>query len=152
MWRFEYRTLANLRTALAAERTRVETELAVKRAFTGFRAVGPSLYIVYLRDVAPAGPFPISAPYEWPRTDRDSLQAVMEVAFSTPTATTLYAHYRLSARDAAGEFLSPAGRVDLLVGRRIATALPEDHPARHRPPNLETVDPILFYEDPEPAS
>ena len=47
------------------------------RSFSLIKAVGPSLYIAYLRNTAP-GPFPITAPFAWPGRDRNSLKAVME--------------------------------------------------------------------------
>jgi len=150
VWRFEYETVSTIRLALAEARAKTETELSARRGLSAFKARGPLLYIVYLRD-GPPGPFPLTAPYEWPRTDRDSLHAVIEAAFASPSAQSLYAHYLLSAKTAQGQFLSPAGRVDLLIARRIATALPEDHPARHRPPSPSTLDPVLFYEDREEA-
>jgi hypothetical protein len=150
VWRFDYETVSTIRLALASARARTETELAARRSFSAFKARGPVLYIVYLAGYPP-GPFPLTAPYEWPRVDRDSLKVVIEAAFSSPLAQSVYAHYLLSAKTAQGQFLCPAGRVDLLIGRRIATALPQDHPARCRPPSLQTRSPVLFYEDHEEA-
>jgi hypothetical protein len=149
VWRFDYETVSTIRLALTSARARTEAELAARRSYSAFKARGPLLYIVYLRDYPEPGPFPLTAPYEWPRTDRDSLRVVIEAAFSSAAAQAVYVHYLLSAKTAQGQFLSPAGRVDLLIGRRIATALPEDHPARHRPPSLQIPAPVLFYEDPE---
>jgi len=147
VWRFDYETVSTIRLALGSARARVEADLAAARSLSAFKARGPVLYIVYLAG-APVGPFPLTAPYEWPRTDRDSLRAVTEAAFSSRAAQAIYAHYLLSARTAQGQFLSPAGRVDLLIARRIATALPDNHLARHRPPSgITTVSPVLFYDN-----
>jgi hypothetical protein len=133
--------------SFSAARSREEEKLTSRR-FTLLKASGPFLYIAYLRG-NPPGPFPLTAPFYWPRLDREALRMVMDVAFSSLSAQALYAHYRLSARDPSGAVLSPAGRVDLILGRRIASALPDDHPARHRPPYIETVDPVIFYNDPD---
>ena len=147
MWRFEYAAISELKLSLSSARNRAEDELAARK-FTFLKATGPFLYIAYLRG-NPPGPFPISAPFAWPRVDREALKMVMDVAFSSLSAQALYAGYRLSAKDPLGTVLSPAGRVDLLLGRRVASALPDDHPARHRPPYIETVNPVLFYDTEE---
>jgi hypothetical protein len=147
VWKFDYQSISTLKMSLSSARTKVEAELS-SRNFTLLKASGPFLYIAYLRG-SPPGPFPLTAPFAWPRVDREALKMVMDVAFSSLSAQALYAHYRLAARSASGTVLRPAGRVDLILGRRIASSLPEDHPARHRPPTIETVDPVLFYDSNE---
>ena len=145
MWQFKYHSVTVLKRDLISARSRVEEELTGVRKFILLKAKGPFLYISYFRG-SPPGPFPLTAPFSWPRLDREPLMTVMEVAFSSLSASALYAHYILSARTPEGTVLAPAGRVDLLLGRRIASALPEDHPARHRPPT-GIVSPVLFYDE-----
>ncbi len=74
-----------------------------------------------------------------------ALKTVMQVAFASPASQAIYARILLEGKDAEGNPVFPAGRVDLLLGRRIATELPGDHPARQI--KIIHKSPVLFYED-----
>jgi hypothetical protein len=148
VWRFQYHSNTDIRHALTAARSKVEQEIASARSFSHFIARTTELYITYLKEAEP-GVFHITSPCLWPKEDHETFLVVLQAALPNPAAQRVYARIMLTAKDSQGLAVFPAGRVDLLLGTRIATEIPEEHPARKLPSVIQYQAPTLFYEEPE---
>lgn len=148
MWKLEYATITDIRHALVAARTKTEETLANGRNFSHFLGRTPELFITYLKDAKP-GSFPITSPCIWPKRDWETFFAVLQAAYADYAAQKVYARIMLAAKDPSGCPIFPAGRVDLLLATRTATAIPEEHPARKMPATLKNRSPFLFYDEPD---
>lgn len=146
MWKFEYTTTTEIRSALASARARVEKEISTARAFHTFSGRSPQLYVTYYAGME-IGPFSIMDAKSWPKTDANTLQTVLHAVLPNPSAQCVYVRLLLAAKNKEGFPVFPAGRVDVLLGRRVATEIPEDHPARKLPSQIEHKAPVVFYED-----
>jgi hypothetical protein len=140
MWRTVYERISLISGALATEQNKIEASL---HSYYSLKAKEPELYINYLPDKEP-GPFDIKHPCEWSKKDRETLVAVIQMAASQRHAMSIWARVLLSGKDAKGNAISLVGRADVKIAQRIATALPEKHPARKVKPKERAV---VFYEE-----
>ena len=139
-----YERLSLINGALTTEQNKVEDNLS-KQNYYSLKAKDPELYIVYLHDKEP-GPFDIKHPCDWSKKDKETLTAVIQMAANQRHAMAIYARVLLSGKDIKGNVISLVGRADVKIAQRIATSLPEKHPAR----KVKTKEKaIMFYEEKE---
>jgi hypothetical protein len=142
MWRTIYEKLSSIKHELSVKCSEIEHQLS-EHSYYSFKYHEPELYIVYLHDKDP-GPYPIKNPCSWIKKDKDTLISVIQTATNQSHAMSIWSRVLISGKDSKGNAISIIGRADLKIAQRIATPIPDNHPARKIKPKEKVT---VFYED-----
>jgi hypothetical protein len=145
VWKLELDKLSLIKAALTSSRAAKERELAL-RGYHSFKGKETELYITYLPDQEP-GPFSIKDSCIW-KGDMETVGTLLRVAQTQRHSLAVYAKTMLSAKDSTGSPIYPAARIDVKIAYKVATALPETHPARSTY-RIKNPAPIVFYDEPD---
>ena len=139
-----YAHLSAVHSALTLKKVATEKMLSA-RGLKHFKRSPSELYIVYASGTT--GPFSIRDPLTWAEQDKSGLRAILNLATSLTEAQKVYARSFISGEDKDGIRVFKAARVDLELAVRVASALPEDHPALKI--RIKHAAPLVFFEDRE---